>query len=74
MVVSEYASYTEVFIHDAQRLLLSIKAELENVTDLVPATDSYEYFFQVCAISPMRYSVNIHCSYACRYVGEMHEL
>ncbi|KAI0961887.1 hypothetical protein AcV7_000871 [Taiwanofungus camphoratus] len=47
MVVSEYASYTEVFIHDAQRLLLSIKAELENVTDLVPATDSYEYFFQV---------------------------
>ncbi|KAI0961888.1 hypothetical protein AcV7_000871 [Taiwanofungus camphoratus] len=29
------------------RLLLSIKAELENVTDLVPATDSYEYFFQV---------------------------
>jgi len=29
------------------RLLLSIKAELENVTDLVPASDSFEYFFQV---------------------------
>jgi len=29
------------------RLLLSIKADLENVTDLVPASDSFEYFFQV---------------------------
>ncbi|KAI0830589.1 DUF866-domain-containing protein [Trametes gibbosa] len=29
------------------RLLLSIKAELENVTDLVPATDDFEYFFKV---------------------------
>ncbi|KZT05857.1 DUF866-domain-containing protein [Laetiporus sulphureus 93-53] len=29
------------------RLLLSIKADLENVTDLVPAADSFEYFFQV---------------------------
>ncbi|KAG9222716.1 hypothetical protein CCMSSC00406_0004630 [Pleurotus cornucopiae] len=29
------------------RLLLSIKAELENVTNLVPASDSFEYFFQV---------------------------
>ncbi|KAI0068428.1 DUF866-domain-containing protein [Artomyces pyxidatus] len=28
-------------------LLLSIKAELENVTDLVPASDDFEYFFQV---------------------------
>jgi hypothetical protein len=30
-----------------QRLLLSIKAELENVTDLVPASDGFEYFFKV---------------------------
>lgn len=30
-----------------KRLLLSIKAELENVTNLVPASDSFEYFFQV---------------------------
>jgi hypothetical protein len=30
-----------------QRLLLSIKAELENVTGLVPASDDFEYFFQV---------------------------
>ncbi|KAA1468711.1 DUF866-domain-containing protein [Dentipellis sp. KUC8613] len=29
------------------RLLLSIKADLENVTDLVPASDEFEYFFQV---------------------------
>ncbi|KAH9947145.1 DUF866-domain-containing protein [Amylocystis lapponica] len=29
------------------RLLLSIKAELENVTDLVPAGDAFEFFFQV---------------------------
>ncbi|KAH9968876.1 DUF866-domain-containing protein, partial [Russula dissimulans] len=29
------------------RLLLSIKAELENVTDLVPAADDFEYFFGV---------------------------
>ncbi|KAL1737054.1 hypothetical protein EV714DRAFT_265868 [Schizophyllum commune] len=29
------------------KLLLSIKAELENVTDLVPASDDFEYFFQV---------------------------
>ncbi|KAK7694942.1 hypothetical protein QCA50_002130 [Cerrena zonata] len=29
------------------RLLLSIKAELENVTDLVPESDSFEFFFQV---------------------------
>ncbi|KAK0478243.1 hypothetical protein IW261DRAFT_1608495 [Armillaria novae-zelandiae] len=28
-------------------LLLSIKAELENVTDLVPASENFEYFFQV---------------------------
>lgn len=31
-----------------KRLLLSIKAELENVTDLVPASDAFEYFFQAC--------------------------
>ncbi|EPT04023.1 hypothetical protein FOMPIDRAFT_1028349 [Fomitopsis schrenkii] len=29
------------------RLLLSIKADLENVTDLVPASEDFEYFFQV---------------------------
>jgi len=28
-------------------LKLSIKAELENVSDLVPASDDFEYFFQV---------------------------
>ncbi|CAL1695250.1 unnamed protein product [Somion occarium] len=29
------------------RLLLSIKAELENVTDLTPASDDFQFFFQV---------------------------
>jgi len=29
------------------RLMLKIKAELENVTDLEPATEDFEYFFQV---------------------------
>ncbi|KAG5650658.1 hypothetical protein H0H81_011480 [Sphagnurus paluster] len=29
------------------KLQLSIKAELENVTNLVPASDDFEYFFQV---------------------------
>ncbi|KII93877.1 hypothetical protein PLICRDRAFT_36098 [Plicaturopsis crispa FD-325 SS-3] len=29
------------------RLLLSIKADLENVTDLIPGSDDFEYFFQV---------------------------
>jgi len=29
------------------RLLLSIKAELENVTDLVPDSDDFQYFLQV---------------------------
>ncbi|KAI0652127.1 DUF866-domain-containing protein [Trametes meyenii] len=29
------------------RLLLSIKVELENVTDLEPASDEFEYFFKV---------------------------
>ncbi|KAF8330184.1 uncharacterized protein EI90DRAFT_3061024 [Cantharellus anzutake] len=29
------------------RLLLSIKAELENVTDLQPGSDSFEYFFKI---------------------------
>jgi len=33
------------------RLKLSIKAELENVTDLVPASDDFEYFFQVKCMS-----------------------
>ncbi|KAJ3480725.1 hypothetical protein NLI96_g8148 [Meripilus lineatus] len=28
------------------RLLLSIKAELENVTDLAPASEDFEYFFK----------------------------
>lgn len=31
-----------------QKLRLSIKAELENVTDLVPASDDFEWFFKVC--------------------------
>jgi hypothetical protein len=35
------------FLTVFQVLLLSIKAELENVTDLVPASDDFEYFFQV---------------------------
>ncbi|KAI0307893.1 DUF866-domain-containing protein, partial [Multifurca ochricompacta] len=30
-----------------QRLLLSIKAELDNVTNLVPSTEDFEYFFGV---------------------------
>jgi len=43
--------------------LLSIKAELENVTDLVPASDAFEYFFKVqCTscheIHPKLVSVN----------------
>jgi len=29
------------------KLMLSLKADLENVTDLQPASDSFEYFFQV---------------------------
>jgi len=29
------------------RLMLKIKAELENVTDLQPATEDFDYFFQV---------------------------
>ncbi|ETW87391.1 hypothetical protein HETIRDRAFT_121782 [Heterobasidion irregulare TC 32-1] len=29
------------------RLSLSIKADLENVTDLLPGSDDFEYFFQV---------------------------
>ncbi|KAH8102544.1 DUF866-domain-containing protein, partial [Cristinia sonorae] len=29
------------------KLLLSIKADLENVTDLVPSSDAFDYFFQV---------------------------
>lgn len=53
MVVSETApiysnTLTEIYV---QRLQLSIKAELENVTSLVPAED-FEYFFQVH--SPIR--------------------
>ena len=36
-------------VHAGQkRLLLSIKADLENVTDFAPAADDFEYFFQVC--------------------------
>jgi hypothetical protein len=30
-----------------KKLQLSIKAELENVTDLVPASDDFEWFFKV---------------------------
>ena len=30
-----------------QHLQLSIKAELKNVTNLVPASDDFEYFFKV---------------------------
>jgi len=29
------------------KLKLSIKADLENVTNLVPASDDFEYFFKV---------------------------
>lgn len=29
------------------KLLLSLKADLENVTDLAPSSDSFEFFFQV---------------------------
>ncbi len=29
------------------RLLLSIKADLENVTDLEPVSSNFEYFFKV---------------------------
>lgn len=29
------------------KLMLSLKADLENVTDFQPASDSFEYFFQV---------------------------
>jgi hypothetical protein len=29
------------------RLMLSIKADLENVTDLAPSNDSFDFFFQV---------------------------
>lgn len=52
MVVSKNLSpfKTEIksSMHGIQRLMLSIKAELENVTDLVPADDEFEYFFEVC--------------------------
>ncbi|KAL7285112.1 hypothetical protein ACG7TL_000204 [Trametes sanguinea] len=45
------------------RLLLSIKADLENVTDLEPASDNFEYFFKVKCTScneehPKMVSVN----------------
>ncbi|KAG8219737.1 DUF866-domain-containing protein, partial [Butyriboletus roseoflavus] len=33
------------------RLNLEIKADLENVTDLTPAADDFEYFFQVTCTS-----------------------
>jgi hypothetical protein len=38
---------SELTYYSLQRLLLSIKANLENVTNLVPATDDFEYFFGV---------------------------
>lgn len=31
----------------SKKLQLSIKAELENVTDLAPASDDFDWFFQV---------------------------
>lgn len=34
-----------------QRLQLSIKAELENVTNLEPAFKNFEFFFQVGVLS-----------------------
>ena len=37
-----------------QKLLLSIKAELENVTDLMPADDDFDWFFKV-AFDPMSF-------------------
>jgi len=54
--------------------LLSIKAELENVTDLVPAADDFEYFFGVraYAISISRRSrLSLTLSF---FPGEMHQL
>lgn len=49
MVVSpsNHQNICATFLQAIKRLLLSIKAELENVTNLVPASDSFEYFFQV---------------------------
>lgn len=38
---------TIIHARTKKRLLLSIKAELENVTDLAPASDGFEYFFEV---------------------------
>ncbi|TFY64048.1 hypothetical protein EVJ58_g2882 [Rhodofomes roseus] len=48
------------------RLLLSIRAELENVTELVPAPDSssFEYFFEVTNHSSPQVSVSILTSEA----------
>lgn len=48
--------------------MLKIRAELENVTDLQPATDDFEYFFQVkCTqcneIHPKLISINRHEEY-----------
>ena len=50
MVVSYFRVCTGVKVDKLfpQKLQLSIKAELENVTNLVPAADDFEYFFQVC--------------------------
>lgn len=45
-----------------QRLLLSIKAELENVTDLAPSSDDFEFFFQVrshCLVCPLYPIINL---------------
>ena len=43
----EHSTLERTFKIYYQRLQLSIKAELENVTDLVPASDNFEYFFKV---------------------------
>jgi hypothetical protein len=33
------------------KLLLSLKAELENVTDLQPSSDDFKFFFKVLVVS-----------------------
>jgi hypothetical protein len=49
--------------------LLSIKAELENVTNLVPASDGFEYFFKVLIDELARVILYKQISYnlVCRY-------
>jgi len=47
MVVSTSLYYNSSGLIRFQWLLLSIKAELENVTNLIPLDDDFQYFFQV---------------------------